>query len=175
MTTATTRRRALAAVARAAALLAAASTALLGCTAPDETDGEAATVIRVVDGDTIVVLLDGEERRVRLLNVDAPESVRPDWPVECLGPEAADYLRTLLPAGKDVTLRYDVERTDGFGRDLAAVFADTELVNAALARAGLAEALLIPPNDAYYDEVAAAEREARQQGVGLHDPDPDCS
>ena len=172
--TQTGRRTAVAPVSRVATVLTAASLVLFGCAVPDEADGVAATVIRVVDGDTIVVSLDGEERRVRLLNVDAPESVRPDWPVECLGPEAADHLRTLLPAGLDVTLRYDVERTDNFGRDLAAVFVDERLVNAELARAGLAEALLIPPNDAYYDEVATAEREARRLGAGLHDPDLDC-
>lgn len=43
-------------------------------------------VARVVDGDTALVVVDGDERRVRLLGVDAPESVTPDRPVECFGP-----------------------------------------------------------------------------------------
>lgn len=49
-----------------------------------------ATVAKVVDGDTIDVRYDGETHRVRLLNVDTPESVDPAKPVECLGPEASE-------------------------------------------------------------------------------------
>ena len=136
--------------------------------------GEAglAVVTHVVDGDTLDVRYDGREYRVRLLNVDAPESVRPDHPVECLGPEAAAFLEELAPVGSDVRLEFDVERQDRFGRELAAVYAGEVLVNAELARAGLGTAVLFEPNDRFYDDVLDAEREARRAGVGLHAADP---
>ncbi|HEY1134430.1 MAG TPA: thermonuclease family protein [Nocardioides sp.] len=74
-----------------------------------------AVVTAVVDGDTIRVQQDGEEHRVRLLGIDAPE-VR-DTP-ECGGPEASDALRDLLPVGTEVVLRDDPTQdpVDRYGR-----------------------------------------------------------
>src|SRR5262245_66131550 len=63
----------------------------------------AARVVRVVDGDTVILRIDGDDTRVRLLGVDAPESVTPDRPVECWGPQAAAAARRLMPKGADVT------------------------------------------------------------------------
>lgn len=57
------------------------------------------TVVRIVDGDTLVVKYRGGERRVRLLNVDTPETKDPNAPVECLGPEATAEIKRLLPEG----------------------------------------------------------------------------
>ena len=144
----------------------------LGSGGSGDGPGDAGVVTRVVDGDTLDVRYDGREHRVRLLNVDAPESVRPDHPVECLGPEAAAFLGELTPVGSEVRLEFDVERQDRFGRELAAVYAGDVLVNAELARAGLGTVVLFEPNDRYYDDVADAEREARRAGVGLHAQDP---
>ena len=52
-------------------------------------EGRDATVRRVVDGDTLIARVGGADERVRMLGVDAPESVTPDRPVECFGPQAA--------------------------------------------------------------------------------------
>lgn len=84
--------------------------------------GDPATVVRVVDGDTVVVRKDGQEETVRLLNIDTPETKHPNKAVQCLGPEATQALETLLRPGDDVVLRYDLERTDKYGRTLAGVF-----------------------------------------------------
>lgn len=67
-------------------------------------DQDRAVVDRVVDGDTVDVRFDGRLERVRLLNVDTPETVDPDRPVECLGEEATEFLTELLPPGTEVTL-----------------------------------------------------------------------
>ena len=75
-----------------------------------------ARVARVVDGDTVVVDLDGHERTVRLLGIDTPETHHPDRPVECHGPEAAARLGELLPPGTEVRLERDVEPLDRYGR-----------------------------------------------------------
>ncbi|WP_456786209.1 thermonuclease family protein [Cellulomonas sp. P5_C5] len=126
-----------------------------------------AVVVRVVDGDTVDVR--GEEgiSRVRLLNVDAPETVDPSKSVECLGPEASARLHELLPEGTQVTLRHDVEPTDRYGRELAGVFVGDQFVNASLARSGLAAAVVVGENDRFYDAVLAAQEEARAEGIGL--------
>ena len=133
------------------------------------------TVREVIDGDTVDVVVDGEVRRVRLLNVDAPETVDPNESVQCMGPEAAALLSRLLPPGTEVTLEYDVDREDRYGRDLAGVFVDDTFVNSELARAGVAVAVLFEPNDRFYDVVLAAQHEAEIIGRGLFDPALECT
>jgi len=134
-----------------------------------------ATVVKVVDGDTIDVKLGRDELRVRLLNVDTPETVDPDEPVQCLGPEATAFLKELLPAGTKVRLEYDDDRTDRYDRVLAGVYLDEELVNASIARAGLGAAVVVGGNDRFYGAVAAAEQEAKSEGVGLHSTEVECT
>ncbi len=127
-----------------------------------------ATVVRVVDGDTVVVAYGEVEHTVRLLNVDTPEAVAPGRPVECLGPEATAFLRGRLPAGAPVLLRFDEDRLDRYDRELAGVFVDDVLVNAEIARAGLGTAVVFEPNRRFYDDVLDTQQEARRQQVGLH-------
>ncbi|MHA7281998.1 thermonuclease family protein [Arthrobacter sp. TMS2-4] len=139
-------------------------------------DYEPGTVVRVIDGDTLVINFDGDDQTVRLLNVDTPETKHPDKPLECLGPEATQKLEALTPPGTRVGLDFDVERTDRYDRVLAAVFIeDKTLVNAELARVGLGVPILIEPNKKYYDEVQAAYSEASAQGVGLLDDAAGCT
>ena len=76
-------------------------------TAPPNTYVANATVVRVVDGDTIDVTVDGTEERVRLIGIDTPETVKPNTPVECFGPEASAHTKELLPAGTPVYLERD--------------------------------------------------------------------
>ena len=137
--------------------------------------GDPATVVRVVDGDTIVVRKDGQEETVRLLNIDTPETKHPNKAVQCLGPEATQALETLLRPGDDVVLRYDLERTDKYGRTLAGVFEGEMLVNAEIARLGLGVPVVFEPNRRFYPEVLAAWNEAEGEQAGLHQPDLACS
>ncbi len=162
----------------AASLLASALTACTSSTTADQVtvDYEPGTVVRVIDGDTLVINFDGSDQTVRLLNVDTPETKHPDKPVECLGPEATEKLEALVPPGTEVALDFDVERTDQYDRILAAVFLENlTLVNAELARTGLGVPLLIEPNRKYYDDVEAAYSEAVVQQIGLLDPAAECT
>ncbi|MCZ2821044.1 thermonuclease family protein [Modestobacter sp. VKM Ac-2977] len=134
-----------------------------------------ATVTKVVDGDTIDVRYDGETRRVRLLNVDTPESVDPSKPVECLAPEATQYLKGRLPVGTEVRLEHDEEKYDRYGRELAAVFLGDDLVNADIARQGLGVALVVGSNTQFYPPVRQAHDEAREAGRGLYASDVTCT
>ncbi len=132
-------------------------------------------VVKVVDGDTIDVVDDGEVTRIRLLNIDAPESVDPARPVQCLGPEASARLAQLLPEGTVVSLEYDAERADRYGRTLAGVYLDGELVNAKLVSEGLAVPLTVGENDRLRPEVDEAWRMAESNARGFFDPDVGCT
>lgn len=126
-----------------------------------------ATVIEVVDGDTVVVRLDdGRVDTVRLLGIDTPETVHPDKGVECFGPEASQAARERF-AGRRVALEHDVEVRDRYGRRLAYVFVDGVRVNDEILRNGYGRLLVITPNEAHARSLLAAELEARAAGRGL--------
>lgn len=125
-----------------------------------------AQVTRVVDGDTIDVLLDGSEQRVRYIGIDTPETVDPRRPVECFGREASERNHQLVE-GRTVGLERDVSETDQFGRLLRYVWLEGEMVNATLVAEGYAAAATFPPDVKYADTFAALEEEARAAGRGL--------
>ncbi|WP_170182351.1 thermonuclease family protein [Blastococcus colisei] len=134
-----------------------------------------ATVTKVVDGDTIDVRYGGREHRVRLLNIDTPEAVDPNSPVECLGPEASDWLKQRLPVGTEVRLERDEETRDRYDRELAAVFLGDEFVNAEIARAGMGVAMSVGPNVKFLPQVEAAQAEAVSGGRGLYATSIECT
>lgn len=132
-----------------------------------ESDGPvAATVVRVVDGDTIRVDLDGTDEAVRYIGVDTPESVAPDRPVECFG-EAASRFNASLVEGERVRLEFDAERRDRYDRLLAYAYVGDRFVNAELVRRGFATTLTIPPNDSFADRFDRLEQRAGRDGRGL--------
>jgi micrococcal nuclease len=137
--------------------------------AGSDADVAESSVVRVVDGDTIVVRLGGVDERVRLIGIDTPESVDPRTPVECFGKEASDHTTRLLPAGTAVRLVRDVEARDRYDRLLAYVYRvdDGEFVNLALAEDGYADVATYPPNVAHVEEFIAAVARARAEGRGL--------
>lgn len=135
----------------------------------------AATVVRVSDGDTVVLRLAGRETTVRILNIDTPETHKAGTPVECLGREASKALAELLPAGSAVEIAHDGPRTDRYGRTLAAVWADGRLVAEQLARQGFTAAIVVRRADAWYAPVAKAQSEAMAAGRGLYDPAIGCT
>ena len=75
-------------------------------------------VTRVYDGDTFIVLNEGEEQTIRMLGVAAPEIEGSDSPAECYGVEAEEFLRSVI-LNEQVRLEFDVECTDIYGRTLA--------------------------------------------------------
>ena len=128
-----------------------------------------AQVVRVVDGDTIRVSVDGREATVRYIGIDTPETVDPRGPVECFGREASDQ-NSRLVAGRGVELEKDVSETDSFGRLLRYVYVGDLMVNEELVRNGYAHAVTYPPDVKYQDRLRALEAEAREKGVGLWAP-----
>ena len=127
------------------------------------------TVVRAVDGDTIIVRSGGRIEDVRLLGIDTPETVNPRRPVGCYGPEASAYTKHLV-TGRTVMLRYDRELHDRYGRFLAYVWLTGPrpvFVNAELVRRGYARSYPFPPNTAHAALFAALERSAAVSGRGL--------
>jgi len=130
-------------------------------------------LIKVVDGDTIKVDLDGQIETVRLVGVDAPESVAPGKPVECLGKESATFLRNLMDTQPTIYLQNDKTQSnrDRYGRLLRFVFSsDGRDVGLELLKAGLAEAKLYScqPHQ-YWSVYQEAELQAQSQGLGIWD------
>ena len=127
------------------------------------------TVERVVDGDTIEVNpAVGGTQDVRLLGVDTPETVDPNEPVEPYGPEASAFTKRQLE-GQRVTLIFDQEKRDQYGRALAYVriSSQSETLNETLLRQGYAQLYVVPPNDRYEVTFSQAQDQARQAQRGI--------
>ena len=123
-------------------------------------------VTRVIDGDTIIVLIDGEEKTVRYIGIDTPETVRQLKPVECFGQEASVRNKELV-LGKMIRLIKDVSETDQYGRLLRYVYLDDEFINLSLVQGGFANAYSYPPDVKYTKLFKQAEQEARATKTGL--------
>lgn len=141
---------------------------IAGCTATSVAlpDGEDAQVAAVVDGDTIRL---ADERRVRLIGVDTPETKHPAKPAQCMGKEASWFTAGLLAVGTAVRLVADVEHKDRYGRTLAYVYraSDGLFVNAKLVRDGYARPYTVPPNVEHAEEFVELAAQARNAGLGL--------
>ena len=128
-------------------------------------------VERVVDGDTIVVSLLGEKERVRLIGVDTPETVAPNRPIGCYGPEASEFTKEQLE-GKLVKLTTSTFQRprDDYGRLLAYVWVDLDgdgqldNFNLELLKRGYARTTGF--NHDLRREFLRAEREAREKQRG---------
>lgn len=130
-----------------------------------------ARVIRVVDGDTIIVDIPGRgDFRLRYIGINTPESVDPRRSAEYYGEEAAAKNRELVE-GKTVWLEKDTSETDQFDRLLRYVYlADGTMVNEELVRLGYTRARSYPPDLKYQDRFRAAEQEARSAARGFWAP-----
>jgi micrococcal nuclease len=131
-----------------------------------------ALVVRVVDGDTLVVDLDGREERVRLIGINTPESVDPRRPVQCFGKEASVAAKALLD-GQTVGLEDDTTQgsRDTNGRLLRYVWLrDGRMANLEQLTRGFAAEYTFDTPYRYRDVFRAAQRQARDAGVGLWSP-----
>jgi micrococcal nuclease len=133
-----------------------------------------ATVLKVVDGDTIDIRDDVRGRlRVRVLGIDTPETKKPGYTIGCWGPEATDFAKSTL-LGQRVAFQPDPtqDTTDRYGRTLAyLVRADGWDYSVEAARAGTAKSYVyggVPVSR--YDLIEAAQNEARDAPRGLWGP-----
>jgi endonuclease YncB( thermonuclease family) len=136
--------------------------AAIGC---DGSESEI-TVIRVIDGDTIEVNIEGVLYKVRYIGIDTPEldDERPEFCA--LAQEATRYNRQLVE-GQEIWLEKDISETDQYGRLLRYVYVGDAFVNAELVSAGLAWAKAYPPDTKYQDVLDEAESEAKLAKIGI--------
>jgi micrococcal nuclease len=138
-------------------------------------DAEEMIVHKVVDGDTLQLTYPDSDWYyvTRIVGINAPESVKPNSPVECYGPEASDRLKELLPAGSIVYVTIDETDEDQYGRRLRHVWirdADTDeafLVSEIMVRGGYVDARTYRPDVEFDDELMDAERDAQRSDAGL--------
>lgn len=124
-------------------------------------------VVRVVDGDTIVVNFNGINEKVRLIGVDTPESVHPNETKNTeKGILISNYTKERL-SGKSVELEFDIQERDKYGRLLAYVYVDGYMYNKELLEKGYAKVATYPPNVKYVDDFTKLQEKARKEKVGL--------
>lgn len=131
---------------------------------PLASESETARVVRVVDGDTLIVAPD---IRVRLIGIDTPELGRNGAPDEPLAREATAWLAEEV-TGAEVRLEFDIERIDRYGRTLAFVWLGERLINAEIVAAGFSRAeTQYPFSSQKKSQLKVAEEEARSATRGL--------
>jgi len=135
--------------------------------------GLTAVVDKVVDGDTIVVVIDGRTETVRLLGIDTPEKAGGPRPAECFGAQASAFAEELLPIGTTVLLSRDEQTRDQYSRLLAYVHRahDELFVNRVMLEQGYASALFFAPNTSQRSSFEQAANLARRNWVGFW---PEC-
>ncbi len=130
---------------------------------PDRITGK---VVKVRDGDTIEIDIEGVVKVVRYIGIDTPETVDPRKGVQCFGKEASNINKSLVE-NQIVTLEKDVSETDKYGRLLRYVYLNDLLVNQHLVEKGFAYSSAYPPDVKYQENLDAAEEEARVNNKGL--------
>jgi micrococcal nuclease len=133
---------------------------------PSSLDEGPHEVLRVVDGDTLLL---ASRARVRLQGIDTPETVKEGTPVEQWGPEATRFAQQFVDrAGGKVRLTFGDERLDQYDRYLAFVWSGDTMLNEELVRAGLARARLGYRYSGHMKKrLQSAEEEARAARRGM--------
>lgn len=124
-----------------------------------------AEIVRVIDGDTVVVKTDkGEEERIRLLLIDTPESVHPTEPEQLFGKESSDYAKEVLREGDIVKLELGNPERDHYERLLAYIWIDDINFNQLMIEKGYARVgYVYEPNTKYLKEFEEAEIKAKNK------------
>ncbi|EPR42695.1 nuclease (SNase domain-containing protein) [Desulfovibrio sp. X2] len=119
-----------------------------------------ASCMRALDGDSIIVEVQGHTLNVRLLGIDAPEHGQ-EW-----GEQAKAYTQRWCEGGP-ITLEYDLERTDRYHRTLAYAWRGSDFLNEDVVRSGLALSVYYSPNGKHLSRLKEAEAQAKTDRAGF--------
>lgn len=121
---------------------------------------------KCTDGDTAHFLMDGNDVTVRFLAIDTPEYTKEKEP---FGKEASEFTCSALQKAERITLEFDdgATKSDKYGRLLAWVFVDGELLQKQLIEAGLAEVAYLYGDYAYTSELEETQQIAMQRGLAI--------
>ncbi len=124
---------------------------------------EKAIVRKIIDGDSIE-LIDG--RQVRYIGIDTPEFGKGNKPDECFASESA-HINKQLVEKQIIEMEKDITETDNYHRLLRYVWVEGVFVNEFLVRQGYAKSMPIAPDTKYSQIFFKAEKEARENKLGL--------
>lgn len=138
-------------------------------------------LIRVVDGDTIVVDYKGSHEKIRLIGIDTPEaSINPKThrdakrsktdvdTIIAQGKKATTFVEQVLQDEEFVLVEFDVQKRDRYQRLLGYIYLlDGRMLNEMIVRSGYASLMTIPPNIKYKKRFLNAYKAARKEKLGL--------
>ncbi|MGM0220088.1 thermonuclease family protein [Enterococcus sp. AZ126] len=125
---------------------------------------------RLIDGDTTEFLIDGKKTKVRYLLIDTPETKKPGTPIQPFGLDASNRTKELLQQAQSIELKEDPNNsTDKYGRSLAYVYVDGELLQKILVREGLARVAYAQSSSdkGILDSLLTEERQAKTEKIGI--------
>jgi len=143
----------------------------LSCVCTVTASGQTRAVVRsVTDGDSFEVTLRNARERVRLIGIDTPEAganrkayrdaARTSQGMDAVvaaGQRAKSFVKTLVSVGDTVSMEFDVQERDRYGRVLAYLYlSDGRMLNEVLLREGYARLYTVPPNVKYEKRLRAA-------------------
>ncbi len=122
-----------------------------------------------VDGDTIKVYRGNEKITVRLLAIDTPEIAKEDKKADYYGDEASEYTCNRIQNAKKISLEYDKnsDKEDKYGRVLAWVFVDNNLLQDELVEKGYAKVAYLYDEYKYADSLKAKQEIASSKEIGI--------
>lgn len=122
-----------------------------------------------VDGDTVRVLINNKEVKIRLLLIDTPESVKKGSPVQPYALEASKFTEKRLKEAKKLEVQFDRgDRTDRYNRALCYIYADGVMLQESLVEAGLARvAYAYEPNTTYLKQLKKVEKNAKEKKLKI--------
>lgn len=142
---------------------------------------EATQILRVIDGDTLEALYKGEVVRIRLIGIDAPESMENEKAINAslrngedidviiaMGKQSTAFVEGLLQENDTVSVEFDKKERDEYGRLLGYVFLqDRRMLNEEILKAGYADIVTFPPNTKYIKRLYGAYLDARENRRGF--------
>ena len=125
---------------------------------------------RPIDGDTTEFIVDGKKKKVRYLLIDTPETKKPGTPIQPFGLDASNRTKELLQQAQSIELKEDPNNsTDKYGRSLAYVYVDGELLQNILVREGLARVAYVQSSSdqVILESLLAEEQQAKVEKIGI--------
>lgn len=135
----------------------------------EDNERKEVTFEEAVDGDTAKFIMDGKKITVRFLAIDTPESVHPNKEVEPYGKEASDFTKERLSNATNIILEFDQksDKQDKYGRYLAWIWVDGQLLQEELIKEGLAKTEYIYGEYKYLEQIQEEENNAKSKKIGI--------
>lgn len=125
------------------------------------------TFSKCVDGDTAYFIVDGKEEKFRFLAIDTPESVSTNVSEEPFGKEASDFTCKKLTNAKEIVFEYESSKTDKYGRTLAWIWVDGNLLQKEIIENGYGKVAYIYGNYEYTDSLCLYENKAKESKLNV--------